>query len=180
MAGAGRLYGRPKSLCPPCGSKGSNAGRRCHPPRAAAPPNQLPFRSYGCLANTFRQLGPPSWDLHAAIFRTLRRRSNREASARPICVVAAVLQHFTARPPPRFATMDSAPPPESQPHVRRWLRGKQPPPPAYGGASAYTSDVRVYQDSQGSTTYYPPIFADAPAGQEVRGRVGADRDGAGV
>ena len=80
-----------------------------------------------------------------------------------ICVVAAVLQIFTARPPPRFATMDSAPPPESQPHVRRRLRGKQPPPPAYGGASAYTSDVRVYQDVQGSTTYYPPIVADAPA-----------------
>jgi len=119
--------------------------------------------------------------------------------------------------------MVSTPPPESQSHGRRQLRSKQPPllacggtyanasdvpvyqdvqgsttyyppifadapaelaaqlpPPAYGDSSACTSDVRVYQDAQGRTTYHPPIFADASAGQVVRSRVGADRDGAGV
>ena len=119
--------------------------------------------------------------------------------------------------------MVSTPPPESQSHGRRQLRSKQPPllacggtyantsdvpvyqdvqgsttyyppifadapaelaaqlpPPAYGGASAYTADVRVYRDAQGRETHYPPNFADAPAGQEVRGRAGADRDAAGV
>ena len=77
-----QLYGRPKSLCPPCGSEGgSNPARRCNPLRAAAPSSQLHFSSYTSLANTFRQLGPPSWVPHAAIFRALRSRSNREARA---------------------------------------------------------------------------------------------------
>ena len=52
--------------------------------------------------------------------------------------------------------MVSTPPPESQSHGRRQLRSKQPPLLA-------CSDVPVYQDVQGSTTYYPPIFAEAPA-----------------
>ena len=59
--------------------------------------------------------------------------------------------------------MVSTPPPESQSHGRRQLRSKQPPLLACGGTYANTSDVPVYQDVQGSTTYYPPIFADAPA-----------------
>ena len=59
--------------------------------------------------------------------------------------------------------MVSTPPPESQSHGRRQLRSKQPPLLACGGTYANTSDVPVYKDVQGSTTYYPPIFADAPA-----------------
>ena len=59
--------------------------------------------------------------------------------------------------------MVSTPPPESQSHGRRQLRSKQPPLLACGGTYAHTSDVPVYKDVQGSTTCYPPIFADAPA-----------------
>ena len=100
-------------FAPPCGSEGgSNAARRCNPLRAAAPSSQLHFSSYASLANTFRQLGPPSWVPHAAIFRALRSRSNREARAplQGIYAVAAVVQNYyrPAAPASHYHGFDTA------------------------------------------------------------------------
>ena len=90
MAAQGGSMADRNHCAPRAAQRGSNAGRRCHPPRAAAPSSQLHFRSYGSLANTFRELGPPNWDLHAAIFHALRSRSSREANAQPQGIMVSV------------------------------------------------------------------------------------------
>ena len=78
-------------------------------------------------------------------------------------MVAAVVQNYyrPAAPASHYHGFDTA---ARKPVARPApAASKQPPLLACGGTYANTSDVPVYQDVQGSTTYYPPIFADAPA-----------------
>ena len=97
------------------------------------------------------------------VAEAIEKREHRFKVSWYLCGSSVRSKIITARRPPRLTTMVSTPPPESQSHGRRQLRSKQPPLLACGGTYANTSDVPVYQDVQGSTTYYPPIFADAPA-----------------